>query len=90
MAFVGLEAGLKIDDFSGFPGGTPELRQRTSGVVKVLLPPPLLSFRQRTSGVVKVLLPPPLLSFRQRTSGWLKFFSGGQENNIHIDTIPQS
>ena len=33
MAFVGLEAGLKIDDLSGFPGGTPELRERTSGVV---------------------------------------------------------
>ena len=34
MAFVGLEAGLKIDDLSGFPGGTPELRERTSGVVQ--------------------------------------------------------
>ena len=33
MVFVGLEAGSKIDDFSGFPGGTPELRQRTSRVV---------------------------------------------------------
>ena len=30
MVFVGLEAGSKIDDFSGFPGGTPELRERTS------------------------------------------------------------
>jgi hypothetical protein len=55
MAFVNLEAGLKIDDFSGLPGGTPELRQRTSGVVKSLFRPPLLSLRQRTSGVVKSL-----------------------------------
>ena len=38
MVFVGLEAGSKIDDFSGFPGGTPELRERTSGVVNVPLP----------------------------------------------------
>ena len=30
MVFVGLEAGAKIDDFSGFLGGTPELRERTS------------------------------------------------------------
>ena len=30
MVFVGLEAGSKINDFSGFPGGTPELRERTS------------------------------------------------------------
>ena len=37
MVFVGLEAGSKIDDFSGFPGGTPELRERTSGVVDLLL-----------------------------------------------------
>ena len=35
MAFVGLEAGSKINDFLGFPGGTPELRERTSGVVTV-------------------------------------------------------
>ena len=28
MVFVGLEAGSKINDFSGFPGGTPELRER--------------------------------------------------------------
>ena len=34
MVFVGLEAGSKIDDFSGFPGGTPELRERTSRVLK--------------------------------------------------------
>ena len=33
MVFVGLEAGSKINDFSGFPGGTPELRERTSGRV---------------------------------------------------------
>ena len=33
MVFVGLEAGSKIDDFSGLPGGTPEFRQRTSRVV---------------------------------------------------------
>ena len=30
MAFVALEAGLKIDRFSGLPGGTPEFRQCTS------------------------------------------------------------
>ena len=36
MVFVGLEAGSKIDDFSGFPGGTPELRERTSRVLKCL------------------------------------------------------
>ena len=30
MVFVGLEAGSKIDDFSEFPGGAPELRERTS------------------------------------------------------------
>ena len=36
MVFVGLEAGSKIDDFSGFPGGTPELRERTS--VRVTVP----------------------------------------------------
>ena len=34
MAFVALETGLKIDDFSGFPGGTPEFRQCTSGTLK--------------------------------------------------------
>ena len=33
MAFVALETGSKIDRFSGLPGGTPEFRQRTSGVV---------------------------------------------------------
>ena len=33
MAFVALETGLKIDRFSGLPGGTPEFRQRTSGKV---------------------------------------------------------
>ena len=30
MAFVALEIGLKINRFSGLPGGTPEFRQRTS------------------------------------------------------------
>ena len=30
MVFVGLEAGSKIDDFSGFPGGTPELGQENN------------------------------------------------------------
>ena len=30
MAFVVLETGLKIDGFSGVPGGAPELRQCTS------------------------------------------------------------
>ena len=30
MAFVALETGLKIDRFSGLPGGTPEFRQCTS------------------------------------------------------------
>ena len=33
MAFVALETGLKTDGFSGLPGGTPKLRERTSGVV---------------------------------------------------------
>ena len=33
MAFVALETGLKIDGFSGLPGGTPKFRERTSGVV---------------------------------------------------------
>ena len=33
MAFVALETGLKINRFSGLPGGTPEFRQRTSGRV---------------------------------------------------------
>ena len=33
MAFIALEIGLKIDGFSGLPGGTPKFRQRTSGVV---------------------------------------------------------
>ena len=36
MAFVALEIGLKIDRFSGLPGGTPEFRTRTSRVVTVL------------------------------------------------------
>ena len=36
MAFVALEIGLKINRFSGLPGGTPEFRQRTSGKVIVL------------------------------------------------------
>ena len=30
MAFVALVTGLKIDRFSGLPGGTPEFRQCTS------------------------------------------------------------
>ena len=30
MAFVVPETGLKTDRFSGLPGGTPELRERTS------------------------------------------------------------
>ena len=30
MAFVALEIGLKINRFSGLPGGTPEFRQCTS------------------------------------------------------------
>ena len=33
MAFVALEIGLKINRFSGLPGGTPEFRTRTSGRV---------------------------------------------------------
>ena len=33
MAFVALETGLKINRFSGLPGGTPEFRQCTSRVV---------------------------------------------------------
>ena len=61
MVFVGLEAGLKVDDFSGFPGGTPELRERTS--VRVTVPfqeAGLLSggtpeLRERTS--VRVTVP---------------------------------
>ena len=36
MAFVALEIGLKINRFSGLPGGTPEFRQRTSGRVTVV------------------------------------------------------
>ena len=36
MAFVALETGLKINRFSGLPGGTPEFRQCTSGKVIVL------------------------------------------------------
>ena len=36
MAFVALETGLKINRFSGLPGGTPEFRTRTSRVVTVL------------------------------------------------------
>ena len=38
MAFVALETGLKIDGFSGVPGGTPELRERTSRVLESLFP----------------------------------------------------
>ena len=38
MAFVALEIGLKINRFSGLPGGTPEFRQRTSGTLKCLFP----------------------------------------------------
>ena len=38
MAFVALEIGLKINRFSGLPGGTPEFRQRTSRVPKSLFP----------------------------------------------------
>ena len=37
MTFVALETGLKTDRFSGLPGGTPEFRQRTSGVVTLPL-----------------------------------------------------
>ena len=33
MAFVALEIGLKINRFSGLPGGTPEFRQCTSRVI---------------------------------------------------------
>ena len=33
MAFVAPETGLKINRFSGLPGGTPEFRTRTSGRV---------------------------------------------------------
>ena len=55
MAFVALEPGLKIDGFSGVPGGTPELRERTS--VRVtglfqgagLLPGGTPELRERTS-----------------------------------------
>ena len=56
MVFVGLEAGSKIDDFSGVPGGTPELRERTSGKVTGLfqraglLPGGTPELRERTSG----------------------------------------
>ena len=35
---VALETGLKIDRFSGLPGGTPEFRTRTSRVPKYLFP----------------------------------------------------
>ena len=38
MAFVALETGLKINRFSGLPGGTPEFRQRTSRVLKCFFP----------------------------------------------------
>ena len=38
MAFVALEIGLKINRFSGLPGGTPEFRQRTSGTLKCFFP----------------------------------------------------
>ena len=61
MVFVGLEAGSKIDDFLGFPGGTPELRERTSRVVTALfqgvglLPGGTPELRERTSGVVTAL-----------------------------------
>jgi hypothetical protein len=37
MAFAALETGLKINGFSGLPGGTPKLRERTSGVVTLPL-----------------------------------------------------
>ena len=33
MTFGAMGACLKLHDFSGLPGGTPEFRQRTSGVV---------------------------------------------------------
>ena len=54
MAFVALESDLKIEGFSGVPGGTPEFRQRT--LVRVtalfqgagLLPGGTPEFRQRT------------------------------------------
>ena len=61
MAFVALEPGLKIDGFSGVPGGTPELRTRTSVRVTALfqraglLPGGTPEFRQRTSGRVTAL-----------------------------------
>ena len=38
MVFAVLEAGSKIDEFAGFPGGTPELRERTSRVLESLFP----------------------------------------------------
>ena len=38
MAFVALETGLKINRFSGLPGGTPEFRTCTSRVLEYLFP----------------------------------------------------
>ena len=58
MAFVALEPGLKIDGFSGVPGGTPELRERTSVMVTGLfqraglLPGGTPELRERTSVMV--------------------------------------
>jgi hypothetical protein len=77
MVFVGLEAGSEIDDFSGFPGETPEFRTRTSGTPKsLLLGAGGSPERPLSSGHVHRV--------RQNPSFWV------QENNIHVDTIHQS
>ena len=61
MIFAALGNGLKFDDFSGLPGGTPEFRQRTSRVPKSFIPGAVEDqdpeFRQRTSRVPKSLIP---------------------------------
>ena len=55
--FGAMGAGLKFHGFSGLSGGSPELRQRTSGKVTSLfqraeLPGGIAELRQRTSGRV--------------------------------------
>ena len=38
MTFGAMGAGLKFHGFSGLPGGTPELREGTSGTLKSFSP----------------------------------------------------
>ena len=95
MAFVALETGLKTDGFSGVPGGTPELRERTSGRVTVLfqraglLPGGTPELRGRTTGRVTVvfqraeLLPGGNRELRERTSGRVtgRFQGAGKQHS---------